>query len=62
MGSNNPVLGLCLLSNQVQVNCGSVAGKYAMWWAVLFKVSENLLLQRDILNNSLFQESKPQNG
>lgn len=44
MSSNNPILGFCPLSNQVQVNCGGVTRKYAMWLAVLFKISKNLLL------------------
>jgi hypothetical protein len=44
MSSNNPILGFCPLPNQAQVNCGGVTCKYAMWWAVLFKMSKNLLL------------------
>jgi len=44
MNSNNPILGLCPIPNQVQVNCGDATRKYAMWWAVLFKIGKNLLL------------------
>ena len=61
MSSNNPILGLGLLPNQVQVNCGSVTCKNAVWWAIFFKIRKNLLLQRDILNNSLLETSRRTN-
>lgn len=61
MSSNNPILGHGPLANQIQVNCGGVAGKNAMWWAIFFKISKYLLLQRNIFNNSLLQEPNTNN-
>jgi hypothetical protein len=59
MDSNNSILRLGLFSNQVQVNCGSVTTKYTMRWTVLFKISKDLLLQGNVLNNSLPKHGTP---
>lgn len=44
MGSNNPIMRSGFLTNQGQVYCGSIAGKYTMGSTVVLKVSKDLLL------------------
>lgn len=55
MSSNNSIVRFCSLANQLQIYCGRICSKYAMWRAIFLKINENLLLQRDILYNSLLQ-------
>lgn len=57
MSSNNTILEFCPISNQVKVNCGGATRKYAMWCAIFFKISKNLLFQRNTLSVSLLGES-----
>ena len=55
MSSDNSIMRICFLSNQIQINCGRIGSKYAMWRAIFLKINDDLLLQGDVLNNSLLQ-------
>ena len=58
MCSDNPILGLGPLPNFVQINGRCVASKDTMLRTVLLEISKYLLLQRYILNDSLFKTKK----
>lgn len=58
VSSNNAILRLYFLPDQIQINSRSVTSKYAVWRAEFFKIGENLLLQRYIFDDGLYMFGK----